>query len=76
MQVSADPNDIAFLTTCAAQVPSVLYKIPGVDGILKKLKVSPDVKAIMQAHIAAVGLDYRNFENILHQCCIYSTSPP
>jgi hypothetical protein len=58
---SINPKQTAFLKTRASKVPSVPNKVPAVDGILKKLKVSPDVRAIMQAHILAVGLDYRRF---------------
>jgi hypothetical protein len=51
-----------YLKHCTSTVPSLGSRAPAIDGVLKKLRVSEDVREIMKQHIALVGLDYHRFE--------------
>lgn len=48
-------------TDLIKQVPPIPDRLPVPGGILKKLKVSDDIRTIMAEHIKLVGLDHQRF---------------
>jgi hypothetical protein len=71
------PSELLLKLKCCAQnVPEPPTRAPAVDGMLKKLKVSDNVRDVMKDHIKVVGLDYRRFTRKLEdQGLEYDLSP-
>lgn len=56
------PSDLPLKLKCRPKnVPEPTMRAPAIDAMLKKLKVSDNVRDVMKDHINVVGLDYRRF---------------